>query len=293
MLPRRTLPPRTTSSPSSPVLLPFARALRTSAFCGLLVVLLTAGCGSEENASEAPPKPTHHTLVFLDRSASAQGDASARALFADSLARIVRMHLRRPGDRVRAFLLNEKTRSKAYRLDLRNDVRPLQQKDFPDEQALENARYKKAVAEYMADATSQLQAFAAEADLPAEYARWTDLWGTLEVASEELPSPAAAQQPVARHLYYLSDMFESMPGDDRRNFDRQPPQDRSQAEAWATRDAERIRSLLTLSSPVLRNARVRVLQGTLATKPHAQDVKVYWQTLFQALDMAPGRVVYN
>jgi hypothetical protein len=255
----------------------------------LVVALLTTGCGSDKDSVNAdPPPPPHHTLVFLDRSASTRADVAARQLFADSLARIVQMHLRHPGDRLRAFVLSEKTRSKAYRLDLRNDVRPLQEKPFPDEQALEEARYRKAIAEYLQEATSTLQEFATRTEVPPSYARWTDIWGTLEVASEELPAKRAE-----RHLYYLSDMFESMPGPDRRNFDQQPPQSRSEAETWATADAKHMRAQFALDSDVLRDARVRVLQGTLATKPHAQDVKVYWRTLFRTLDVAPGRVVYN
>ena len=271
-----------------PPLVSFQRHPWMLVVVGLLAALLLVGCGSDEDAPVAPPPPSHHTLVFLDWSASADAHPEARQLFADSLARIVRMHLRRPGDRLKAFLLHEKTRSKAYRLDLRNDVRPREEKDFPDEQALENARYKKAVAEYLDTATTQLQQFGRSADVPTAYARWTDVWGTLEVASEELPTGRAE-----RHVYYLSDMYESMPGPDRRNFDRRPPPSRADANAWARTDAERLPDLLTLRPAVLQTATVRVLQGTLATKAHAQDVKVYWQTLFAELGVPPEQVQYN
>ena len=246
-----------------------------------------SGCGSDDTPS-SPPPPPQHTLVFLDGSASAETHPEVHQVFTDSLARIVRMHLATPGDRLYAFWLHEKTRSKAYRLDLRNDVRPLQEKDFPDEQALERARYRKDIAEYLERATTDLQTFAAERDLPEAYARWTDIWGTLEVASETFPS-----RPGERHVYYLSDMYESMPGADRRNFDQTPPQRRSQAETWAQADVRRIRSQLTLAPDVLRTLRIRVLQGTLATKPNAQDVQVYWETLFETLGIPRENVRYN
>lgn len=255
---------------------------------GVLASALLVGCGGSDERPDAPPPPPQHTLVFLDGSVSTDAHPEARHLFADSLARIVRMHLRRPGDRLKAFLIHEKTRSKAYRLDLRNDVRPLQEKDFPDEQALENARYKKAIAEYQEDAIAALQDFGRSANVPTDFAQWTDVWGTLEVASEELPTGRAD-----RHLYYLSDMYESMPGADRRNFDRRPPQSRAEAESWARTDAERLRALLTLRPAVLQSASVRVLQGTLATKARAQDVKVYWQTLFAKLGLPRQQVRYN
>jgi hypothetical protein len=88
-------------------------------------------------------------------------------------------------------------------------------------------------------------------------------------------------------------MFESMPGPARRNFDRRPPQSRTQARRWAQADADTLDTFMILRRDRLRKAHVRVLLGTLATKPHAQDVKFYWRTLFQELGLAPRQIDYN
>jgi len=251
----------------------------------LLLSLLLPACGGETTSSE-PSRPSQHTLVFIDRSASTGAYPEAQDLFRDSLEHVVRTFLRRPGDRLSAFVVHEKTLSKAHRLDLVNDVRSLQQKDFPDEQAMENARFKKDVEQFLNAQVERLQQFATETASRPEFARWTDLWGTLGVASEEFQADS-----TRKRVYYFSDMFESMPGERRRNFDARPPEGRKQAEGWAEADAPLLGDEMVLRPDVLDDVTVRVLMGTLATKPSAQPVKFYWLTLFD--ETGVRRVRYN
>jgi hypothetical protein len=171
-------------------------------------------------------------------------------------------------------------------VNLTNDVAPPEQKEFSDEQALERARYRKETEQFLKRATTRLQDLLASP--PPTSSDWTDLWGTLGVASTELSTDADAYR-----LYYLSDMFESMPGPARRNFDERPPQSRTQAQRWARADADTLDTFMVLRPDRLRNARVRVLLGTLATKPHAQAVKFYWLALFQELGLARRQIDYN
>lgn len=255
-----------------------------------MAALLGAGCTSDEAAPESPPPPTDHTLVFVDRSASTGSDTRAEAVFADSLDRIVDAFLDRPGDRLSAFVVHEKTLAKAYRLDLRNDVAPIENKEFSDEQALEAARFKRENQRFLDRARAQLERFVRQtADRP-EFRDWTDLWGTLGVATEELPPESDS---VRRRIYYLSDMFESMPGAGRRNFDARPPRRRSQAEAWARTDRDRLDAHIQLRPELLSGARFRVLLGPLATKSGSQAVKFYWLTLWEEVGIAPRQVHYN
>lgn len=267
--------------------LPLLLLRRTPVLVVLLVLLVgTTGCGSDPDSSKSPSRPTTQTLVFLDQSVSTGGHPQARALFADSLRHIVHRHLQHPGDRLSLFLVHENTLSKAHRVNLRNDVAPPQKKEFPDERALEQARYRKETEQFLQKATSRLQNFLASP--PPTSADWTDLWGTLGVASTEL-SPDVDEH----RLYYLSDMFESMPGPARRNFDRRPPTSRTQAQRWARADADTLNTFMVVRPDRLRRARVRVLLGTLATKDHAQAVKFYWRTLFRELGVAREQIDYN
>jgi hypothetical protein len=283
MTPPSSRPPVAQNLPTRP-----ATGLGNAAplLLALLVAALLTACGDESSSDAAQPPKKTHTLVFLDQSVSTGGHPEARALFADSLRHIVHQHLRTPGDRLSLFLVHQKTLSKAHRINLKNDVDPLRQKEFADEQALEQARFRKETEQFLQRATTRLQEFLKSP--PPTSAEWTDLWGTLGVASTEL-SPNAD----AHRLYYLSDMFESMPGPARRNFDRRPPQSRTQARRWAQADADTLDTFMILRRDRLRKAHVRVLLGTLATKPHAQDVKFYWRTLFQELGLAPRQIDYN
>lgn len=252
---------------------------------GILILGGLSGCGSDSSPDEGGPASTH-TLIFLDQSVSTESYADAKALFADSLRRIVQQHLRTPGDRLSLFLVHEKTLSKAHRINLKNDVSPPQQKEFNDEQALEQARFQTETEQFLKRATSRLQEILETP--PSTSRKWTDLWGTLGVASTEL-----ADDTRERHLYYLSDMFESMPGPGRRNFDERPPQSRAQAQRWARADADTLDTFMVLHRDRLQDAQIRVLLGTLATKSHAQDIKFYWLTLFKELGLSGDQVDYN
>jgi len=248
-----------------------------------LIVATSSGCG-DAASSEVEPPPSRHTLLFIDRSSSTDAYPRAEQIFADSLRRLVRTRMDRPGDRLRLFVVHEKTLSKSPRLDLRNEVRPLEDKPFADEQALEAARFKKETEREIAELLDRAQTFVDRAERGA-FSEWTDLWGTLGVASEEMFPDADAV------LYYFSDMFESMPGPARRNFDRKPPSDRSQAETWAREDAQRLSDVMIVRPERLQSATVRVVMGPLATKANGQHVKFYWLELFDTVGVKATR--YN
>lgn len=247
------------------------------------LLLSSAGCGTDPKpAAEAPA--VRQTLLFIDRSASTGAYPDAEAMFADSLRHLIRTRVGRPGDRLSLFIVHEKTLSKSPRLDLENRVRPLEDKPFADEQALETARYKKELEEEFRRLETEAKAFIDTADRGV-FAQWTDLWGSLGVASEELKASADGA------IYYFSDMFESMPGAGRRDFDASVPQNRSEANEWAAADADKLSDLMVLKQERLTAARVRVLMGPLATKTGAQPVKFYWLALFDELGVT--RIDYN
>lgn len=252
----------------------------------LFTAVLLSGCGSESSSSAAPP--TTHTLVFVDQSVSTGAHPKAQSLFVDSLAHIADQNMRTPGDRISLFYVHEETLSKAHHLDHANDLSPPEDKQFQDEQALAQAQHKQKTERFLTRTTNRLQEALQSAPFSSSFSNWTDLWGTLGVASTTLSSEAD------RHvLYYFSDMFESMPGPTRRNFDQTPPTSRSEAERWARTDAQALDSLMVLKQSRLQNATVRVLLGTLATKDHAQPVKFYWLTLFQEVGIPRAQIHYN
>jgi hypothetical protein len=257
-------------------------------FFAATLALGAVGCGTDSPSSDAPSPPRRQTLVFVDHSVSTGAHPQAESLYVDSLARIVDRRLRHPGDRLTLYYVHERTLSKAHRLHVRNEVPPREAKEFPDEQALARARHKRRTEQFLRRATRRLQEALRAPPPSSSFSQWTDLWGTVGVATTELS--ARADAPT---LYYFSDMYESMPGPGRRNFDRRPPRSRAQAERWARTDVARLDSLMRVDRARLRTVRVRVLLGTLATKPHAQAVKFYWRAFFRALGVPPRHIDYN
>jgi len=249
----------------------------------VVALLLLTGCGDDQETT-APVPESRTTLIFFDGSASTGASPRARGLFSDSLRSIIRRQMQHPGDRLSLFVVHEKTLSKSPRLELTNDVRPLEDKPFADEQALEAARFKKEQEKEIRRLTDEATNFVRSID-GGTFARWTDLWGTLGVASEEIADRGNTT------IYYFSDMFESMPGSDRRNFDRRPPGGRSEAETWAETDAKALTEHMVLERENLAGVTVRVLMGPLATKTGAQGVKFYWLDLFDRAGL--GTVRYN
>lgn len=254
----------------------------------VLATLITVGAGCDGGTPPPLPGPSTATttLVFVDRSVSADATAETKALFADTLARVVDNSMKWKGDRISLYPVHERTLSKVGRVNVVNDVELPQRKSFVQDQETELIRHRKETMRYLNTAAEDLQDRLAQMTVDENFARWTNLWATLGVASEELPRDSSRKQ-----IYYFSDMFESMPGSERRNFDRRPPQSREEAESWAQADAEELSKYMTLSPEALRGAKVRVIQGSMAAKDNAPYVKFYWLELFQEVGLQNVR--YN
>ena len=159
-----------------------------------------------------------------------------------------------------------------------NDVKLPERKQFEDDQNMELIHHRKETMRYLSATSESLREQLSEMKVEEKFARWTNLWATIGVASEELPKDSSKKQ-----IYYFSDMFESMPGEERRDFDTRPPGSRKEAEAWARNDAKELEKYMPLSPQALRGAEVRVIQGSLAAKDNAPYVKFYWLRLFQEI----------
>ncbi|WP_157621205.1 hypothetical protein [Salisaeta longa] len=254
----------------------------------LAAMLFVAG------ACNGTPDPEHidvstpgvqQVLVFVDASASAGNVSTLPSVYRDSLRAVIKKRLTEPRDRISIFPVHAKTTSKVGRWDMRNTVRRPKWSSFAQDRRSRKLMYESKVQSFLKRAQEQAVRHARALYTDRNFEQWTDLWGTLQVISEEAQPKKG---PV--RVYYFSDMFESVPGAKRRNFERVPPTNKAQAQRWAARDAERIKQQLSLQPSVLRNVKVRVLPGPLAAKDHALAVKMYWMRLFEALGM---QATYN
>ena len=245
----------------------------------LVSVPILVGC----NPEPLPPEP-RTTLIFYDRSASSKASTHTSALFTDSIQGLIRGALSGKGDAVRAFLVHAHTPGKAYRRDFENTLDPDTINKPAAVKASNKARYQADLQQLRSAAQDSLLAFLNHTPIAPQHTLRTDLLGTLEVASEELPDSAG---PI--RIYYFGDMHESMVGAGRRDFDARPPKTVAEAQAWADQDTAVIQQMGLVPSK-FKDAELRVLRGDLANQASAPQVKAYWLRLFKNAGFNPARV---
>lgn len=238
--------------------------------------VVTAGCKTVNGRVADPSCPPQSTLVFFDRSVSA--DVAGRVPeLADSLASIVERRLRCPGSELWAFFLHQSTMGGALHEHI--DIE-FQESSAQDRNELDSRRFAARAAAELAslqnDARDTLAAFASRThdDLRPD---WTDVLGSLYVAQKYLPK-RDGRGPV--ELYYFSDMHESMPGS-RRDFDRVLPRDHEQARHWAQEDREVMERELLVTDSTLRGVSVHVFSTPWRGTGRPELVETYWREIFQ------------
>lgn len=257
------------------------------------ILNIATGACHDAGADESPvcAREQHDVLLFFDRSSSANAGTTAHKIFVDTIGSIVDSSLVCEGDQIHAFLIHRATAGTAYRLDIVDRVKvPLVRglsRSHAEQLRLE---HRIRTAELRNSGRRALIALLDSTRVAKELAAHTDLWGSLEVASTEFASaPASAK----RRIYYFSDMFESMVGPDRRDFDRDPPKDRAQAREWAAVDADVLRTSFGVDPAPFRSADVHLILGDLANKRHAPEVKEYWIELLTHMGVSRSRIHYN
>ena len=233
------------------------------------------------------------TIVFVDASGSASQDAIL-SHYERALGRSVDNRLdgglhcsageivQRSGDRMHLFPIHAKTISKEGRWDVANSVEPPGWSQFENEQANEKNRFRARASRFLETTKEDIPTRVSGIVTNSDFSGATDIWGSLQVIGDEVDHGAESVRVV-----YLSDMFEAVGGSGRRNFESRPPRTLAQAREWAQQDvAEHLSQHINLTEDrldALKQAEVRVLPGPLATKDGAEEVQVYWETLFQEL----------
>jgi len=277
-----------------------------------LIIGLYVGCaskgkpqeGTAEEGKAEEVKEGRMTVVFIDQSHSAvdrnatrvaqgAGEPAGRgqSVLEDSLYGILGRRLDRAGDRVELFAINAKTQSKAFRVRHRNNAPRPEPRAFEDEQALEAIRYRQDARQEVERAQRRTEQFLRAMQHEQEFRGWTDVWGSLFVAADMIRQGPDRAPTV---VYLLSDMYESMEGPMRRNFEWRPPQSRAEAKAWAIEDVERMCEQFGCGkdpSSWLRRADIRVIIGRHGVKEKSNAVEWYWRTVLETL--GARSITYN
>lgn len=254
-------------------------------------MLVLAGCGNapgQEAGRCRSEGDAQAVVAFWDRSASAEANAPSALVFADSLHILVTDALQCPGSSVTGFLVHARTRGKAHRIRSENTLELPPVSGPRNRVSRDSLRFDLELAELSERTQQEFMTLVDSTRLPPALSAWTDLLGTFEVLTAEL---ADAADHVTKRVYYFSDMYESMTGPGRRDFDRRWPRDFSEAETWARIDAEFVRREMNVDPNRFANVEVRVLTEGLANRPGADQVRHYWEILFAEFGFA--RVRFN
>ncbi|HEX2092817.1 MAG TPA: hypothetical protein VHG28_10460 [Longimicrobiaceae bacterium] len=229
-------------------------------------------------------------MLFVDQSTSTR-QVSLPAELRDSLTNIPERYLSCSGDQLHAFVIHGRTRGKAVRIDLSNLLPPMPHPEgrSRSDYVADSVEYAKKAAEFTGWASEQISTFVAgEHSMPIVDNR-TDLLGTLEVASDEL---ANAPPNAEKRIFYLSDMFESMYGAGRRDFDMNPPTSLQVAADWARQDSAAVLTNMRINPDHLRGASVRIYSRPWGNREGSEYVREYWHVMFSLVGIPRERVQF-
>lgn len=254
------------------------------------ISLIAIGCASGPRTEREwcrSETDARTVIVFWDQSLSATHSPS-KAVFADSLQRVVEDALQCPGNTISGFFVHARTPGKAYRVRQTNRLAPPRQSGSRIQLTQDSIRYALDIEKLVQETWASFTAMIDSTRLPAQLTSRTDLLGSLEVLSSEL---ADAPEHAKKTVYYFSDMYESMTGPGRRDFDARPPRSYAEAEEWARADLEFVRREMNVDPSRFSGVEVRVLTEGLANRPNADQVRRYWEVLFAELGFE--RVRFN
>lgn len=240
-------------------------------------------CADNPLAHAALTGTPHHTLVFVDRSSSAD---AVEESYGDTLKSRIAKDLLIPGSELSVFLVHDRTTGMAGHQTFTQTDASLRHSEFKTEQAAHCIAFTNDIKKGMVQALKRAEPMLS-LPVPAQNQNATDLWGLLEVASDAF---ADTPDGTERRVYVFSDLLECMRGSGRRCFERRAPRNRQEAETWGREDAARVQQALRVAPDVLARAHFTLLTGEHALREETRNAGYYWRTLLEELGV-PARQI--
>ncbi|WP_418346646.1 hypothetical protein [Spirosoma montaniterrae] len=228
-------------------------------------------CSTEQKPSTSDPT---YTLIFIDKTRSVNVNrAFVMRKYQQAINDIIEQNIRQKGDRLDVYFIHENTsKARALNMTVRAEMEDVSAASPTDREAAETEFDLLLTREKAQIRQRVLQQLVAQNDGASN--QRTDIWASLPVIEK------ASETGLSVKVYYLSDMIESVPGANRRDFQKTPPRDNTQADEWAKADAQNLKRYtigspeITMLLPFAPNASVR---------ENNPAVTQYWQTLFAEL----------
>ena len=232
---------------------------------------LALSCSSEKQAKTPDPA---YTLLFIDKTRSVNVDnAFVAEKYEKVINRIIDDNIHQKGDRLDVYFIHENTsKARALNVMVRSEMDDVSAASPTDREAAETEftmllnREKSGIRKRVMQQLSMQNTGASN--------QRTDIWASLPVLEK------ANETGLRVKAYYLSDMIESVPGPNRRDFQKLPPKGNTEADEWAKTDAKQL-SRYAIGSPDI--TMVLPFAPNASAKENNPTITQYWQTLFAEL----------
>lgn len=245
-----------------------------------LPLLLMTGCSSESSYNDAQNQASNSSamLVFVDKTESVKSSNSIIQQNLETVKKGLTKLSVDEGDRFGVYFLHGNT------LGARPYLRMTFEKiDLPDfgkggfSQKIQERAYQDSISKRQDYIKSVLER-GVKSKNDDSTNQETDLWASMEIISdffEGLPPQSK------RRVFFLSDMKEDVTGKERRYFSRKSPASKVEAEEWAQKDAQKMKSIYNLNESALSGVSITVLSPYNTTEEsNFAEIRYYWQALF-------------
>lgn len=231
-------------------------------------------CGDNTDKTRSLPATPTYTLLFLDKSLSVNTNKNfVNQKYEQIVRELVEQNLRNKGDKLDVYFIHENTsKSKALSLTVRSERENIESANATDKEAIETAFQLSLQREKSIFLRQTLTKLHQQNNGASN--QTTDIWASLPVIAK------ASESGSEVHVYYFSDMVESVKGPGRRDFHSHPPANDTEAENWAKEDVKKLEQH-GIGSPMITF--VSPFEPTASSKENSPFVTHYWQTLFQDL----------
>ncbi|MDX1903133.1 MAG: hypothetical protein SFU27_03145 [Thermonemataceae bacterium] len=254
--------------------------MRLTAYLLSLSLIFQACSQQEQNPKTAPiakELPTIYTLIFFDKTVSVSPkDTFTRNTYEAALATITQENIRQKGDKIEVYFIHENTsQARVFSQQCKATLKDTLNLSPTDVRAIKNNYQITLKKERKKIFTRCQEAFLDEN--PSDTKKYTDIWGALEVIDKK---NAKKKEGTLLKVYFFSDMVESMPGADRRDFHKRPPFSNQEAQEWAKSDAKSFQDMDLEGVELFYLLPFSPLSNTNENNP---KVLLYWNSLLGKL----------
>lgn len=244
----------------------------------VFMVLFLSNCGAPEKPI-TPPKaiPSNHILVFIDKTLSFS-DKNQYVIdkYNNALLKIIQENIKQKNDKIEVYFVHDNTAgAKVFSSQIKAELPDSAGLNPTDLVALRNdyqliiKKQKNKIIKQSIDALLT--------DNSNESGKYTDLLATINIIDKKNTKAQKNGNTIFK-VFYLSDMVESMPNMDKRDFHKRPPYSAKEATEWAVLDAKKFTDI------DLENVQITyVLPYSPMTSGYQNNPNViaYWQKLFE------------